>query len=45
LMDITKLRSLGWQARISLEEGIKMVYEELMEKQSFLPKNSDAIVK
>lgn len=29
LMDVSKLTSLGWQASISLEEGIKMVYEEV----------------
>jgi GDP-L-fucose synthase len=28
LMDISKLKSMGWTARIPLEEGIRMVYEE-----------------
>lgn len=28
LMDVSKLTSLGWKYSISLEEGIKMVYEE-----------------
>jgi GDP-L-fucose synthase len=28
LMDVSKLTSLGWKASISLEEGIKKVYEE-----------------
>jgi GDP-L-fucose synthase len=26
LMDVSKLNSMGWQAKISLEEGIKAVY-------------------
>ena len=29
LMDVSKLNSLGWKATISLEEGVKMVYEEV----------------
>ncbi|MBS1665964.1 MAG: GDP-L-fucose synthase [Bacteroidetes bacterium] len=28
LMDITKLQSMGWKARIGLEQGIAAVYEE-----------------
>jgi GDP-L-fucose synthase len=28
LMDVSKLSSLGWKARISLREGIQSVYEE-----------------
>jgi len=28
LMDVTKLHSFGWKARIGLEEGIRRVYEE-----------------
>ncbi len=28
LMDVEKLRGLGWQAKISLEEGIRSVYAE-----------------
>jgi GDP-L-fucose synthase len=28
LMDVSKLKSLGWQAKISLEDGIRSVYEE-----------------
>jgi GDP-L-fucose synthase len=28
LMDISKLKSMGWTARIPLEEGIRTVYEE-----------------
>jgi GDP-L-fucose synthase len=28
LMDVSKLKSLGWQARIKLEDGIKKVYGE-----------------
>lgn len=29
LMDVSKLNALGWKASISLEEGIKKVYEEV----------------
>ena len=29
LMDVTKLDALGWKATISLEEGVKRVYEEV----------------
>jgi GDP-L-fucose synthase len=29
LMDVSKLNSLGWKAKITLEEGIKKVYEEI----------------
>jgi GDP-L-fucose synthase len=32
LMDVSKLNELGWKASISLEEGIKMVYEEIKDK-------------
>jgi GDP-L-fucose synthase len=28
LMDVSKINAMGWKARISLEEGIRMVYEE-----------------
>ena len=28
LMDVSKMKSMGWQARISLEEGIRAVYQE-----------------
>ena len=26
-MDVTKIKSLGWKPKISLEEGIKKTYE------------------
>lgn len=29
LMDISKLKALGWQAQISLEDGLNMVYEDI----------------
>ena len=32
LLDVTKLRSTGWKPSISLEEGIRMVYEEVKDK-------------
>jgi GDP-L-fucose synthase len=34
LMDAGKLTALGWKAKISLEEGIKMVYKDV-EKMNF----------
>jgi len=33
LMDVQKLTNFGWKASISLEEGIKSVYEEIKDKQ------------
>lgn len=30
LMDVSKLKALGWQASISLEDGIRQVYNNLM---------------
>lgn len=30
LMDVSKLHSLGWKARIGLEDGIRSVYEEVL---------------
>jgi len=35
LMDICKLKALGWQASISLEEGIRSVYEGLIVKPAW----------
>jgi GDP-L-fucose synthase len=32
LMDVSKLNNLGWKSSTSLEEGIKMVYEEIKDK-------------
>jgi GDP-L-fucose synthase len=32
LMDVTKLNNLGWKANISLEEGIKKVYDEVNDR-------------
>jgi GDP-L-fucose synthase len=29
LMDVTKLTSLGWKATITLENGIKAVYDDI----------------
>ncbi|MES2778091.1 MAG: GDP-L-fucose synthase [Bacteroidota bacterium] len=34
LMDVSKLHSLGWKHKISLEQGLKMVYEEYKQKFS-----------
>mgnify|MGYP002142534076 FL=1 len=32
LMDVSKLSNLGWKASISLEDGIKKVYEEIKDR-------------
>ena len=32
LMDVSKLTNLGWKATISLEEGIKKIYEEIKDR-------------
>jgi len=34
LMDISKLKSMGWQAKIGLEEGIRSVYGEYQKKMT-----------
>jgi len=34
LMDVSKLRGFGWQAKIGLEEGVRTVYAEVQEKLS-----------
>jgi GDP-L-fucose synthase len=31
LMDVSKLTNLGWKAKISLKEGVKMVFEDVKE--------------
>jgi GDP-L-fucose synthase len=33
LMDVRKLNSLGWKAKIGLEEGIQKVYEDLKKEE------------
>ena len=33
LMDVSKLTNLGWKAKIGLEEGIKMVYNDIKDKR------------
>jgi len=30
-MDVSKLNAQGWKAKVSLEEGIKKVYNEVKE--------------
>ncbi len=35
LLDVTRLHSLGWKAKIPLREGIQMVYEEYMRMAGF----------
>jgi len=34
LMDSTRLNQLGWKATISLEEGLKMTYQDFLEKDN-----------
>jgi GDP-L-fucose synthase len=36
LMDVNKINQLGWKAAISLEEGIKAVYEEFTSSNTFV---------
>lgn len=33
LMDVSKLNNLGWKAKTGLEEGIRKVYEEFVQKE------------
>jgi GDP-L-fucose synthase len=35
LMDVSRLHGLGWKAKISLRDGIQMVYEEVVQKGVF----------
>jgi len=35
LMDVSKLHKMGWKHKINLEQGIKMVYEELVSQKAF----------
>jgi len=35
LMDVSKLEKVGWKYKISLEDGIASVYEEVLEKKIF----------
>ncbi len=32
LLDVSRLKAAGWQARISLDEGLRMVYEDVKDK-------------
>jgi GDP-L-fucose synthase len=34
LMDVSKLKSMGWQAKIHLEEGVRSVYAEYQKSQT-----------
>jgi GDP-L-fucose synthase len=34
LMDSTRLNQLGWKATISLEKGLKMAYQDFLEKDN-----------
>lgn len=33
-MDVSRINSLGWEAKVSLEEGIKIVYEDFKKNKS-----------
>jgi len=33
-MDSTRLNQLGWKATISLEKGLKMAYQDFLEKDN-----------
>ena len=30
LMDVSKIHALGWEAKISLEEGVKLAYQDFL---------------
>jgi GDP-L-fucose synthase len=32
LMDVTRLKNQGWEPRISLKEGLKLAYQDFLEK-------------
>ncbi|HTL08797.1 MAG TPA: GDP-L-fucose synthase [Chitinophagaceae bacterium] len=34
LMDVSKLHSLGWQHKVSLEEGLQLAYKDFLQKQT-----------
>lgn len=36
LMDVSKINELGWKASIPLEDGIKLVYQELKSSKKFI---------
>jgi GDP-L-fucose synthase len=40
LLDVSKLRSLGWEASISLQEGIKVAYADFLKT---VPSDSSVI--
>jgi len=33
LMDSTRLNNLGWRARVSLEEGLRLAYSDFLKNQ------------
>ena len=35
LLDMTKMHSLGWKHKITLNDGIKMVYQDVLSKNLF----------
>ena len=34
LMDVSRLRSLGWQARTTLEDGIRLAYQDFLQRHA-----------
>ena len=39
LMDVSRLKEQGWQAKIDLNTGIKMTYDWFLENQKSIKKN------
>jgi GDP-L-fucose synthase len=39
LLDISRLRTLGWTPRVSLREGLALAYETFLENQLIAPTN------
>jgi GDP-L-fucose synthase len=39
LLDISRLRTLGWAPRVSLREGLALAYESFLENQLIAPAN------
>jgi len=39
MLDITRLNSFGWQAKVSLKQGLAWVYQDFLKKHHVLPQN------
>ena len=42
LMDSTRLNALGWQAKMNLEQGLAMAYQDFMQQIDLRPSQSSA---